>query len=99
MKEMLRFIFKDNSFQFNGKNYLHIHGTAMGTKMAVAFANIFMADLENQILSKNVIKPMLWKRYIDDIGFMTFLLRICVSRSAIKIFAKATAILVPMAIP
>ncbi|XP_068737978.1 uncharacterized protein [Montipora capricornis] len=30
------------------------------------------------------------------IGFMTLLLRICVSRSAIKIFAKAKAILVPI---
>ena len=44
-------------FQFNGKNYLQIHGTAMGTKMAVAFANIFMAHIETQILSKSVIKP------------------------------------------
>ena len=35
---MLRLILKENSFQFNGKNYLEIHGTAMGTKMAVAFA-------------------------------------------------------------
>ena len=33
------------------------------------------------------------------IGFMTLLLRICASKSAIKIFAKATAILVPMAVP
>ena len=54
-------------FQFNGKNYLQIHGTAMGTKMAVAFANIFMAHIETQILSKSVMKPTVWKRYIDDI--------------------------------
>ena len=39
----------------------------MGTKMAVAFANIFMADIETKILSKSVIKPLIWKRYIDDI--------------------------------
>ena len=38
-------IFQENSFQFNGKNYLQIHGTAMGTKMAVAFANIFMSKV------------------------------------------------------
>ena len=67
LREMLRLILKENSFQFNGKNYLQIHGTAMGTKMAVAFANIFMANIETQILSKNVIKPTVWKRYIDDI--------------------------------
>ena len=46
LREMLRLILKENSFQFNGKIYLQIHGTAMGTKKAVAFANIFMADIE-----------------------------------------------------
>ena len=39
----------------------------MGTKMAVAFANIFMANIETQILSNSVTKPKIWKRYIDDI--------------------------------
>ena len=67
LREMLTLILKENSFQFNGKNYLQIHGTAMGTKMAVAFANIFMADIETQIVSQSVVKPTVWKRYIDDI--------------------------------
>ena len=58
IKEMLKLILKEDSFQFNGKNYLQIHGTAMGTKMAVAFANIFMADTETEILSKSVIKTI-----------------------------------------
>ena len=49
--EMLRLILQENSFQFNGENYLQTHGTAMGTKMAVAFANIFMAAVETKILS------------------------------------------------
>ena len=44
------------------------YGTAMGTKMAVAFANIFMADIETKIGSQSVaVKPTVWKRYIDDI--------------------------------
>ena len=55
------------SLQFDGKSYLHIHGTAMGAKMAVAFANIFMAIIETQLLSKTVKKPTVWKRWIDDI--------------------------------
>ena len=67
LREMLRLILKENSFQFNGKQYLQIHGTAMGTKMAVSFANIFMAKIETEILSKSVFKPTVWKRYIDDI--------------------------------
>ena len=37
----------------------------MGTKMAVAFAYIVMAKVE--IINKSAIKPLFWKRYIDDI--------------------------------
>ena len=39
----------------------------MGTKMAVACANIFMADIETQIVSQSVVKPTVWKRHIGDI--------------------------------
>ena len=39
----------------------------MGTKMAVAFANIFMAKVETDILSQSPKKPLVWKRFIDDI--------------------------------
>ena len=38
LKKMLGVILKENSFEFKGENYLQTHGTAMGTKMAVAFA-------------------------------------------------------------
>ena len=40
---------------------------AMGTKMAVAFSNIFMNKVETEILSQSLFKPLVWKRYIDDI--------------------------------
>ena len=49
------------------KNYLQTHGTAMGAKMAVAFSNIFMNKVETEILSQSLFKPLVWKRYIDDI--------------------------------
>ena len=39
----------------------------MGTKMAVAFANIFMSAVETEILSLSKTKPLRWKSYIDDI--------------------------------
>ena len=67
LKRALRLILQENSFQFNGKNYLQTHGTAMGTKMAVAFSNIFMNKVETEILSRSLFKPLVWKRYIDDI--------------------------------
>ena len=65
LKQILGFILKENSFQFNGENYLQVHGAAMGTKMVVAFANLFMAEIETKMLNKSRIKPKVWKRYID----------------------------------
>jgi len=38
----------------------------MGTKMAVAFANIFMSSVETEIVSQSNTKPLEWKRYTDD---------------------------------
>ncbi|XP_068708141.1 uncharacterized protein [Montipora foliosa] len=67
LREMLRLILIENSFHFNGKNYLQTHGTAMETKMAVSFANIFMAEVETDIINQSPNKPLIWKRYIDDI--------------------------------
>ena len=67
LREILSLILQENSFQFNGKDYLQTHGTAMGTKMAVAFANIFMARLEKEILRQSTTKPIFWKRFIDAV--------------------------------
>ena len=39
----------------------------MGTKVAVSFANIFMSAVETEIMNKSKIKPLEWKRYIDDV--------------------------------
>jgi len=33
----------------------------MGTKMAVAFANIFMSSVETEIISQSNTKPLEWK--------------------------------------
>ena len=35
--------------------------------MAVSFANIFMSALETEIIYKSPHKPLVWKRFIDDI--------------------------------
>ena len=35
--------------------------------MAVAFANIFMAEIEPNLLSQSRIRPIAWKRYIADV--------------------------------
>ena len=67
LREMLSLILKENSFQFNRKDYLQTHGTAIDTKMTVEFSNIFMASIEKEILRQSVNKPLTWKRFIDDV--------------------------------
>ena len=62
---MLGLILNKNLFQFNGENYLQTHGTAMGTKMAVSFANIFLAKIETTLIQQSETKPKEWRQYID----------------------------------
>ena len=64
---LLRTVLEQNYFEFNGQMFHQVRGTAMGTKMAPAYANIFMADLEHRIIEGLTNKPRLWKRFIDDI--------------------------------
>ena len=69
IRSMLELILENNYFEFNDKYYLQTHGTAMGTTMAVSYANIFMATLEEEIL-KNApegLTPLEWIRFLDDI--------------------------------
>ena len=42
----------------------------MGTRMAPTYANLYMGYLENELLDKSPLKPLVWKRYIDDIFFL-----------------------------
>ena len=55
LRERLSHILKENSFQFNGKDhsFLQSHGAAMGTKVLVAFTNIFMAKMEHEIMRQS----------------------------------------------
>ena len=39
----------------------------MGAGMAVAFANLFMAEIETKMHNESRIKPKVWKHRIDDI--------------------------------
>ena len=65
--KLIEFILKEKFSHLNGKHYLQTHETAMGTKTAVFFANIFMAYIETTTLSKTIFKPTVSKCYIDDI--------------------------------
>ena len=65
--DLTKLILKENSFHFNGKHFLQTHGIAMGAKMAIAFSVIFMAHVEKQLLLSSSHKPIVWKRFIDNI--------------------------------
>ena len=58
LREMLTLILQENSFQFNGRNYLQTHGTAVGTKVAVTFHDISMSKAESGIIRKSEIIPL-----------------------------------------
>ena len=47
-------------------------GTAVGTKFAPAFANIFMGHLEESFVQTCLYKSRVWWRFLDDI-FMRWL--------------------------
>lgn len=56
-----------NTFKFKNQHYHQVQGTAMGTKMAPSYANIFMGVLEQKMLQTTDLQPSIWLRYIDDI--------------------------------
>jgi len=65
--QLLKMVLSHNNFEFNGNHYLQIGGTAMGTRLAPSYANLFMADFESKFVDTYTPKPFWWKRYIDDI--------------------------------
>ena len=65
--ELIDIVLQNNVFEFNGKFYLQKQGTAMGTKMAPAYANMFMGNLEPKLQTEGKGEILIWKRFIDDI--------------------------------
>ncbi len=66
-KELLSTVLTQNYFEFDSEIFHQLRGTAMGTKMAPSYANLFMSSLEEKFQHTLNKKPLLWKRYIDDI--------------------------------
>ena len=65
--KLAEIVLKHNYFEFGQDVYQQILGTAIGTKFAPPYANIFMAGLEEEIFKNPKFKPFLWLRYLDDI--------------------------------
>ena len=67
---MAEFVLKINYFEFDSKFKQQISGTAIGTKCAPPYASIFMDKVEIDFLEMKTVKPLIWRRYIDDIFFI-----------------------------
>ena len=59
---LAKLVLKKNNFEFDGSHFLQKRGTAIGTRMAPAYANSFMHNLESQLLYLAPVKPYLWLR-------------------------------------
>ena len=58
-------VLKSKIFEFDEKTFKQNHGTAIETKFALRYANLFMADFEGKLLENFEKKPIIWWRYID----------------------------------
>ena len=65
LMDLAEVVLKNNMFEFNGRFYHQIRGTAIGTKCAPPYA--ILADLEEKLLSSSDCKPSASWRYIDDV--------------------------------
>ena len=67
---LLKLLFENNIFSFNGQFYKQIKGIAMGSKCGPSVANIYLSCLEKSFLF--IHKPLFYGRYIDDILCILF---------------------------
>ena len=62
-------VLSKNNFVFNGQNYIQVKGTAMGTRAAPNYANLFMGSFEERHIYKSIWKKHIryFGKYIDDL--------------------------------
>ena len=66
LKELLELCTKRLHFSFNGEMFQQSDGVAMGSPLGPVIANIFMSELENEIIPQLNDKMIVWLRYVDD---------------------------------
>ena len=67
---LVSLVLDNNSFEFSDKIYRQTLDTAIGTKFAPAYANLFMTRVEKTLLDSSAEKTLVWMRYIDDVFFI-----------------------------
>ena len=64
--DLLNLCLTSTYFQYNGKHYKQLHGTAMGSPVSVVVAEIVMQNIEESALSTCRQTIPLCLRYVDD---------------------------------
>ena len=64
--DLLNICLTSTYFQYNGKHYKQLHGTAMGSPVSVVVAEIVMQHVEERALATCRQTIPLWLRYVDD---------------------------------
>ena len=63
--DLLHLCLSSTYFQYNGKHYKPLHGTAMGSPVSVVVAEIVMQHIEEHALATYSETLPLWLRYVD----------------------------------
>ena len=69
LMDVLEIILRFNIFEFDGDFFLQTRGTAMGTPVAPAYANLFLFGLEADFFL-DYSGIIFFRRYIDDLFFI-----------------------------
>ena len=64
--DLLNLCLTSTYFQYNGKHYKQLHGTAVRSPVSVVVAEIVMQNIEESALSTCQQTIPLWLRYVDD---------------------------------
>ena len=65
MRELLYLYTENVHFIFNNKTNLQVDGVAIGLPLGPVLANIFMVELQRNIIPTICNDILLWKRYVD----------------------------------
>ena len=63
--DLASIVLKENYFELSSKIYHQKLGTAIGTKFAPPYVNLFMAGLEKHIFENSGYHPYVWLRFLD----------------------------------
>ena len=64
--DLLKLCLESTFFQYNGRHYKQLHGTAMGSQVSVVVAEIVMQHIEKRALATYDQTLHFWFRYVDD---------------------------------